>query len=45
MKVPLKRFNLNANTIGFGPQTQKLEQHTKWMVSCESTDEEVSLEW
>ena len=29
MKVLLKRFHLNGNTIGFGSQTQKLEEHTK----------------
>ena len=26
-KVPLKRFHLNGHTIGFRPQTQKLELH------------------
>ena len=29
MKVLLKRFHLNGNTIGFHPQTQKLELYTK----------------
>ena len=29
MKELLKRFHLNGNTIGFHPQTQKLELHTK----------------
>ena len=29
MKVLLKRFHLNGNTIGFHPQTQKLAVHTK----------------
>ena len=29
VKVLLKRFPLNGNTIGFHPQTQKLELHTK----------------
>ena len=29
VKVLLKRFYLNGNTIGFHPQTQKLELHTK----------------
>ena len=29
MKVLLKRFHLNGNTVGFHPQTQKLELHTK----------------
>ena len=28
MKELLKRFHLNGNTIGFHPQTQKLELHT-----------------
>ena len=28
MKVLLKRFHLNGNTIGCHPQTQKLEQQT-----------------
>ena len=45
MKVLLKRFQLNGNTIGFHPQTQKLELHTKYIVPCESTAEEVSIEW
>ena len=39
VKVLLKRFHLNDNTIGFHPQTQKLELHTKYMVPCESTSE------
>ena len=29
MKVLLKRFHLNGNTIGFHPQTQTVELHTK----------------
>ena len=29
VKVQLKRFHLNGNTIGFDPQTQTLELHTK----------------
>ena len=29
MKVLLKRFHMNGNTIGFHPQTKKLELHTK----------------
>ena len=45
MKVLLKRFHLNGNNIGFHPQTQKLEIHTKYIVPCESTAEEVSFEW
>ena len=45
MKELLKRFHLNGNTIGFYPQTQKLELHTKYIESCESTAEEVSFEW
>ena len=45
MKELLKRFHLNGNTIGFYPQTQKLELNTKYIESCESTVEEVSFEW
>ena len=45
MKVLLKRFHLNGNTIEFHPQTQMLELHTKQIVPCESTAEEVSFEW
>ena len=44
-KVPSKRFYLNGHTTGFHPQTQKLEQHTKQIVPCESSAEEVSFEW
>ena len=44
MKVLLKRFHLNGNTIGFHPQTQKLELHTKQIVPCESTAEGFSFE-
>ena len=29
VKVLLKRFHLNGHTIGFHPETQKLEQRTK----------------
>ena len=29
VKVLLKRFHLNAHTLGFHPQTQKLELLTK----------------
>jgi len=29
VKVLLKSFHLNGNTVGFHPQTQKLELHTK----------------
>ena len=39
------RFHLNGNIIGFDPQTQKLEHHTKETVACESTADEVSFEW
>ena len=39
-----KRIHLNGNTVGFHPQTQKLELHTKQIVPCESTAEEVSFE-
>ena len=45
MKILLKRFRLNGNTIGFHPQTQKLELHTKEIVPGENTAEEVSFEW
>ena len=44
MKVLLKRFHLNGNTIGFHLRSQKLELHNKQIVSCESTAEEVSFE-
>ena len=39
-----KKFLFNGNTIGFHPQIQKLELHTKQIVPCESTAEEVSFE-
>ena len=39
MKVLLKRFHLNGNTIGFHAQTQKLELHSKQIVPSESTAE------
>ena len=29
MKVLTKMFHLNGNTIGFCPQIQKLQKHTK----------------
>ena len=45
IKALLKRFHLNGDTIGFHPQTQKLELHTKYIVPFESTAEEVSFEW
>ena len=45
MKVLPKRFHLNGHTIGFGPENQKLELHTKKIVPCESTAEEVSFKW
>ena len=45
MKVLLKRLRLNGHTVGFHPQAQKLEEHTKFIVQYESTAEEVSLEW
>ena len=45
MKVLLKSsFQLNVHTIGFCPQTQKLERHTKQIVRRESTAEEVSFQ-
>ena len=40
-KVLPKRFHLNGNTIGFRPRNKKLELHTKYMIPCESTAEEV----
>ena len=43
--ILLKRINLNGNTIGFRPQTQKLRARTKLILSYESTAEEVSFEW
>ena len=43
MKILLKRIDFNGNTIGFRPQTQRLRAHTKLIVSCESTAEEVSF--
>ena len=45
MRVLLSSFHLNGNTIGFHPQTQKLELHTKQIVPCESTAEEILFEW
>ena len=36
VRVLLSSFHLNGNTIGFHPQTQKLELHTKQIVPCES---------
>ena len=45
MKELLKRFHLNGNTLGFHQQTRKLELHTKLIVPCEGTVEEVSFEW
>ena len=38
---------MNGHTIGFHPQTQKLELHTKYKkkIAPESTAEEVSFEW
>ena len=45
MKVLLKRFHLNGNTIGFRPQTQKfIKLHPKWILPRESTAEEFYLE-
>ena len=43
MKVLLKRFHLNGNTIGFHPQTQSYNYILN-IVPCESTAEEVSFE-
>ena len=45
MKVLLKRFHLNGETMEFHPQTKKLEQRKKQIAPCESTVEEVSFEW
>ena len=45
MKILPKRINLNGNTIGFRPQTQKLRARTKLLVPGVSTAEEVSFEW
>ena len=45
MNLLLKRFRLNGHTIGFHPQTQELELHSKQIVPCQSTAEEVSFEW
>ena len=37
---------MNGNTIGFHPQTQKLELLLNKIIEpCESTAEEVSCEW
>ena len=38
-------INLNGHTIEFRPKNKKLELHTKKIVPCESTAEEVSFEW
>ena len=35
VKVLLKRFQLNGHTIGFHPQTQKVQLHTKQIAPCE----------
>ena len=40
-----KRFHLNDNTVGFHPQTHKLELYSKQVLPSESTVEEVSFEW
>ena len=44
MKQLQKKFYLNGNTIGFHPQTEKLNPHTKYIVSYKRTAEVVSLE-
>ena len=36
---------MNGHTIGFHPQIQKFQLHTKEIVPCESTTEEVLYEW
>ena len=43
MKELLKRSHLNGHTIGFHPQTKKLELRTKQIAPCESNAEEVSF--
>ena len=45
--APLKRelLFLLGYTTGFDPQCEKLELHTKYIVPCERTAEEVSFEW
>ena len=45
VQVLTKRFHMNGHTLGFHPQTQKLEKHAIYIVPCESTAEEVSFEW
>ena len=40
MKILLKRFHLNGNTIGFHPGTQKLKLRTKEILPRKSTVEE-----
>ena len=44
VEVLLKRIRLNGNSIGFHPQSRKLELHTKPLVPCERTAKEVSFE-
>ena len=44
VEVLLKRIRLNGNSIGFHPQSRKLELHTKQIVPCERTAKEVSFE-
>ena len=36
---------MNGNTLEFHPETQKLKLHTKQILPCEKTAEEVSFEW
>ena len=40
-----QRFHLHDNTVEFRSEAQKLKLHTKQIVPCESTAEEVSFEW
>ena len=40
-----KRFHLSSHIKRFRSRTQKLELHTKQIVPCENTAEEVSFEW
>ena len=43
--IEITTFFLLGYTTGFDPQCEKLELHTKNIVPCESTAEEVSFEW
>ena len=43
VEIPPKRFHLNGHTMGFCPQIQNLELHTKHIVPLALT--EVSFKW